>query len=296
MIKRLLLFCLLLVSVSIIQAQDDAAEDDIPYLRLSSNFSVPELRGWAHQIDGETVLFWRDDLNARLSVQVIDTQDTDAAIVSALANLDDLAISPEDQFHAGRIGRTDGTWDYQLFRHDNSSASAYALLKSQRVYVVIFVEDDARYDAYHMAIRSDDNDPTGDAITTTIQAAASQALAILFGEAVNTEAETIGNPVSDNPQWVEARYPDERATAAYLYEGIVYVTAVEGDQEHVALLSDAFDSVFLGFVITPDNRQYLYLGLAFAAAIMLILLGSMVWRYRNLQADLRLIDHLADDN
>ena len=73
------------------------------------------------------------------------------------------------------------------------------------------------------------------------------------------------------------------------------MTLVEGNAEIATELSDAFDSVFLGFVITPDNGEFLRLGLIFASAIMLILIGSMFLRYRNIKKDMLVIEQLAEE-
>lgn len=49
-----------------------------------------------------------------------------------------------------------------------------------------------------------------------------------------------------------------------------------------------------GFVI-PNTTDYLFLGLAMVAIIMIVLIGSMVLRSRNLNRDLEMIETLAED-
>jgi len=49
-----------------------------------------------------------------------------------------------------------------------------------------------------------------------------------------------------------------------------------------------------GFVI-PNTTDYLFLGLAAIAIIMIVLIGSMVVRSRNLNRDLEMIQTLAED-
>jgi hypothetical protein len=46
---------------------------------------------------------------------------------------------------------------------------------------------------------------------------------------------------------------------------------------------------------SPDTFGYLILGLAVVSTIVLLFIGSMVVRYRNLQKDLRLIEQLRDE-
>ena len=76
MTKRILLaFIFLLLTPILIFAQDEA--EDIAYLRLNSNFSVPEIRGWDIAAENETVLFSRDDIQAQIYVRIVDTLNTD---------------------------------------------------------------------------------------------------------------------------------------------------------------------------------------------------------------------------
>lgn len=94
---------------------------------------------------------------------------------------------------------------------------------------------------------------------------------------------------------MQANYSDNLATASFLFDSIVFVTLVEGDTSSIATLSNAFDTVFLGFVITPSNIEFLYLGLVFSAVIMLALLGSMWLRYQNVLKDMDLVEQLAEE-
>ena len=44
----------------------------------------------------------------------------------------------------------------------------------------------------------------------------------------------------------------------------------------------------------PDTSAYLYLGLAAITVIMLMLIASMVLRYRSLQQDIKTLEKLDD--
>ena len=46
---------------------------------------------------------------------------------------------------------------------------------------------------------------------------------------------------------------------------------------------------------TPETTAYLLLGLAVVAGIPLLLIGSMLIRYRNLQQDLKTLDQLENE-
>ncbi|GAB5493984.1 MAG: hypothetical protein Phog2KO_41990 [Phototrophicaceae bacterium] len=297
MIRRtitLLILLMLIPTLAFAQDEDDNTSD-IAYLRLNSNFSVPEIRGWDVLAENEAVLFSREDIDAQIYVRIVDTLDTNIAISTALADLEQVTIDETSPLYEGRIGRNNGTWSYIIYSEGDTSVTAYALLKSNQVYVVLFAEESPDYDAYHLAIRSTINEPVASEINTAINLASFEAIATINDSITSDEPISTRNPVADNLQWLEATYDNDITTASYLYDGIVYTTIVQGNSAITAELSDAFDSVFLGFVITPDNIEYLYLGLAFSAAIILVLLGSMVLRYQNIKKDLLILEHLEDE-
>ncbi|MEO1290809.1 MAG: hypothetical protein AAFV93_23980 [Chloroflexota bacterium] len=299
MLKRtLLLLYVLLIPTLLISAQDDTNDDDLgSYLRLNSNFSVPEITGWDSTIEGETVLFSREDIDAQIYVRIVDTLDTDLAIEAAIADVESITLETSEPILEGRIGRLDGTWNYRIFSDADTNISAYALLQSNQVYVVLFAEESPDYDAFHLAKRSTTNDPaTADDIANAVNPAVVEVVADLTGETISDPVST-RNPVESNALWIESSYDNDLTTASYYYtrENIIYVTVVEGNADIAAELSDAFDSVFLGFVITPDNVEFLYLGLAFSVGIMLALIGSMWLRHQNLKKDMQVLEQLEAD-
>lgn len=289
---RLLFIALLFLLPTLASAQEDDA--DIAYLRLSSNFSVPEIRGWDIVAENETVLFSREDIDAQIYVRIVDTLDTDLAIDASIADLNQVIIETDEPIAEGRIGRNNGTWNYRIFQDGDTSVTAYALLQSSQVYVVLFAEESPEYQAYHLAIRSIINEPSISEINTAITTASNEAIASILNTDFTDEPSATRNPVEDNSRWLEATYENDITSASYLFDGIVYVTIVDGNPDITAELSDAFDSVFLGFVITPDNSEFLYLGLAFSAIIMLTLIGSMALRYQNIKKDMLVIEQLAE--
>jgi hypothetical protein len=48
-------------------------------------------------------------------------------------------------------------------------------------------------------------------------------------------------------------------------------------------------------LVIPNTTDYLFLGLAVVAIVMLVLIGSMVVRSRNLNRDLEMIQTLTED-
>lgn len=289
--KRLILLIVLLMLAMVSQAQEE--EEDIPYLRVTGNVAVPELPGWDAVVEGETALFRNEALSARIYVAVYETLDIDSAILQAVSHVYE-GESPEP-FVTGRIGRRDiGTWEYRLFSAGDSSISAYGLLESNQVYVVLFIENSADYEAYHLAIRSPQAIEEGVDPRPALDEVSLMAIQQVLEPEYEGSIQAASNPAPDNERWVLAEYENTISTASYLNDNIVYVTMVRGDASLAPVLSNAFDTVFLGFVITPENTEYLLLGLGFTGGILLLLLGSMWLRYRNLQKDLQTLEQLND--
>jgi hypothetical protein len=288
--KKYFLAILLLLLPLIVVAQEET--EDIPYLELGDNFAVPDLPAWEHIVEGETARFTNAALNAEIYVAAFDSQDIDAMIRTAISTLyqGDLAAP----IFSDRRGRNDGTWEYRLFNTGDVSISAFGMLKSNRVYVIVFIEHSADYVAYQLALRSSVSDAEGQQLADVINEASLSAIQSLYPNFAGT-IQRSSNPNPDTAAWVLAEYENSLATASYLNDDIVYVTVLEGDASLAPALSNAFDTVFLGFVITPNNSEYLYLGLTFAGAIMLLLVGSIWLRYRSLQKDLQTIEQLTND-
>lgn len=291
--KKLLISILILLLAFAAQAQDEEEAESMSRIQLGSNFAIGSLTDWETEVAGETALFTNADLNARIYVSVYETQNIDEAILQAAAVV--YAGELGDALYGSRIGRADGTWEYRLFNNADSSLSAYGMLKSGRVYVVLFLEESPAYNAYHLAIRSSIANPQGADLGTAINEASAAAVQAVVNPEFAEEANRISNPSADNPAWLLAEYQNDSATASYLNDSIVYITLVQGDAALAPQLSNAFDTVFLGFVITPNNSEYLYLGLSFSAGIMIILLGSIWLRQQNLKKDLETIEQLAKE-
>jgi hypothetical protein len=288
--KKLSLLLVLLLFAFASQAQEEEIED-VPYLELGHNFAVPALPAWEHVVEGETALFTNRDLNAQIYVAAYDSQDILAMIPIAIATVYQGEIPAP--IYSSRIAPKNGTWEYRLYSIEDTSISAYGMLKSNRVYVVVFIENSADYEAYQLTVRSSVADASGQAVREVIDEASFKAIQSIYPDFFGVIQEAI-YPAEGNDAWVLGEYPNTLATASYLNDNIVYVTLVDGDSSIAPELSNAFDTVFLGFVITPNNSEYLYLGLAFASSIMLILVGSIWLRYRSLQKDLQTLEQLAE--
>ena len=75
-----------------------------------------------------------------------------------------------------------------------------------------------------------------------------------------------------------------------------YLAIAEGDADSLPELASAYHTSLLGFFVTPDNSNFLWLGLAAVFGILGSLLFSFVWRERHLQKELAFIQELARDD
>jgi hypothetical protein len=126
-----------------------------------------------------------------------------------------------------------------------------------------------------------------------------EAITEIFGDefvAVNTESELLE---LSSGIWQHNHYDlanGETVTAlGMVFGNATYVTLQQGDTADIAELSNAFNTVFLGFFVTLDTLPYLYLGLAVVLGLFVLLIGSMFLRYRNLQKDIVVIQQLASE-
>jgi len=288
----------LLLSVSALQAQDEEELPEIPYYRSSSSFNVPllQLEGWANQNMNDYALFVNEALNARIQVTAVKTLDDNEAIQTAVAALYDGDL-PEAR-HSSRIGLANGTWTQQLFSAGDTSISAFALVRRDKTFVVTLIEDSPDTTAYQLAVRTPTSDNTDEDGTPLPDFAAGVDLAattFLGEDAVfsldNSTALTVLNTDAVLNQYSVDE--NELAVFALQFDFITYATFADNG-ETAQQLGEAFNTVFLGFFITPDNSNYLYLALSVVTVIYVILIGSMWLRYRNVQIDMALVESLSE--
>jgi hypothetical protein len=62
-----------------------------------------------------------------------------------------------------------------------------------------------------------------------------------------------------------------------------------------AELANAFNTIHLGFFTTPDNSNYLWLGVIATFAILGFLVISLYWRWRSIRQDMALLEQLRDN-
>lgn len=296
--RKLFIFLVLLCVVVVPIAAQDEAEADLPEIevfRSSAGFNVPvvELDGWENQSEGDTALFVNAALDATINVVSVNTLDDDEAITTALSALvaDDL---PAEPFYTGRVGLLNGTWTQTIYQLEETTISSLALVRSRSTFVVTLVETSPDYDAYQLIIRTPQAENDAGDLVADFEAGVAQAAATLT--LFDGEPDDITAPDLPGGEWLTFQYADG-AIVGFEFEDTTYTYTMQvtGDTSGAEAIAQAFDIVFLGFFITPNNDEYLYLGLAVTFAIFALLIGSFVWRYRNAQKDLQLVEQLADE-
>lgn len=197
----------------------------------------------------------------------------DAALAVALPNVD--LGEPE---LANLVNLLNGEWTQHLFTNTSvGNVAAYAQVFEDVSYAVISVSEDS----LPVIIAAENTD--ADTISATLQIAAA-----LYDPTIGAEAVDV-TTLNTTPVYTVSTYENEagetvtslsRARTATLY----VVTGATSDID--ALFQDSvLFSMLNDFFITPQTAFYLYLGVGLSFAILLILIGSMYIRYRNLRQD-----------
>lgn len=295
--RKLFIVCALLLLVVPIMAQDEAEEElpEIEVFRSSAGYNVPvvALDGWDNQSEGGTALFVNEALNATINVVSVNTLDDEEAIDTAIADLTNADL-PEEPFYTGRVGLLNGTWTQTIYQFDDTTISSLALVRSRSTFVVTLIEEAPDYDAYQLIIRTPQAENDEGELVADFEGGVTEAattLALFSGDPT-----TITSPELPGGEWLEFQYEDG-AIVGFEFDdtSYTYTMQIVGETAGAEDIAQAFDSVFLGFFITPNNDEFLYLGLAVSLGIFVLLIGSFVWRYRNAQKDLQLVEQLAED-
>ncbi len=300
---RLLCLFLLVVAGSV-QAQETMTEDGetIPYYRSDDNFNVPILGGnWDNGSTDDVALFVNDDLNVTLHMMAIDTLDATEALRTAVTTLvdDDLPDPNIDR----RIGLPDGTWLQHVYELDTATVTAMALIRSDRTFVATLLDENPSFDVIALPVRTPLPDfEEGDPVPTAdVLDGIHVTLETYLGTESTAEPEAVETITLDSGDWVRASYTiDDEAITIYGYQfrNFTYSVVATGttDTDALADIANAFEIFFLGFFYSPDNLEFLLLGLAFTIACVVALLGSMYLRHRNAQKEFELVEQLTEQD
>jgi len=288
-----LLFTLLLfVGTPFASAQDEEAEGPtIPYFQTGiMNVPIPQ-DGWVDQSEGDVALFVNEDLSATIRIEPFDTLLVEEAIPMALEPLVDAEL-PEPTYE-GRVALNTGNWYQQHYDIDDLSITAVSILKGDRTFVILFWEDSADYAVWHYILRTPLTEGSAE---PDFAAAVEEAALALGGDDLVEEPSSTEEVVLVSGNWALFSYADGARLYAVEDDRSTYASLVRGDSNLDATQAvDGYFTVFEGFFTTPDNSEFLLLGLAFFTIAMGGLMISFWLRYRGARKDMALVEQLAEE-
>jgi hypothetical protein len=269
---------------ALIGAQDaEATEEaaDIPYYtapQVSRRFNVPIPPGWDNLSTVDYAHFASDAAGGDIYVIALDAADMAAGIDAALSRL--LPDAALDLRLEGDVALDDGPWLQRVYTVDDGGrVTAYAHVRDDAVYVLLYVDDAADGDQFTWIVQIDDEDN----FEAGLRAGLAQIDPTLDADQADARADG---------DWTRLEFPQRDLSALAQTQGTrTYLVVGEGDDSPLDTGAD-FLNLLLGFFITPMTDAYLALGLAAVFVIVLALVGSMAARYRNMQKDAELIQQL----
>lgn len=270
----------ILIFASVVLAQDD--QDTVPYIQ-SSAFNAPLLEGWENQRGDDFAQFHYAEAHASIRTALVEIGDPVAAAASDLRRA--FGFDLEEPIYQGKVNLADGTWNVLLYEPDTvASASVMARRAGSQSVVISFVESDpeARILMLTIAQTGDGREDAGTEIDLALSLLASN-------EAVDlVETTALSLP---SGEWTGV-VGESTVAMGMVFGNDSYLAIGEGETERLPKLADAYNRTVLGFFVTPDNSGYLALALAASFAILALLILSYLWRSRNIQKDLELIESL----
>ena len=262
------------------------AQDAADAYFQSAAFNVPILEGWEDQSSETIAQFYHADAQAAIRTNVIRAAD---AVSGAEQDLQAWLESPVDApIYQGKVNLADGTWAALVYQIDaDTTASVMARQDEADTVVISFVEAHPAARIIMAVIAR--GDETQDDARAEI-AAALEAFSLGSGDDLS---EPQAAPLPG--EWL--LQSSETVTAmSRVFGNDSYLAIAEGDADSLPELANAYHTSLLGFFVTPDNSNFLWLGLAAVFGILGILLFSFVWRERHLQKELAFIQELARDD
>ena len=273
-----------LMTLAVVSAQDDGTTT--PYFQ-SRSFNAPILAGWEDQSGEDFAQFHLAEASATIRAAIVPQDDFIAAAGADLS--DAFGIEVGQPIYQDKVNLADGTWSVLVYDVDEATTAAVmARLAGAGTVVISFVErDPAARTAILTMAQADDalNDPTPE-IAIAVESIAGRALSEL------ARAQNVPLP---SGEWTVYTGEDMSAMGT-VFGNDSFVALREGAPGDLAALADAWNRMLLGFFITPDNSQYLALGLAVVFVILGTLVGSLFWRERGLRKDLALLARLAGED
>lgn len=280
----------LLVPLFPASAQESSAEtiSQDAFYNSADDYHVIIPPGWDNQSTADYAHFVQPDTQVSLYADAVETTDVQAGIAQALALLPEADRQP---VATSSIILPNGTWTQNIYAPDDGAGlTAYGQVYESMTYVVFWYSPDLA--AQPVVVPA-----------TDVEEAVTAALGLLqqpAGEVTPADTLAIGSqtwtrvsiaPASDDTApaaepLTALAYPREEFTQV-----IVRAGAPDADVNDAAL--PIFFGVLSDFFITPATTPYFYLGLGATILILLVFIGMMIVKYRNLRSDLKTLETLA---
>lgn len=260
-----------------------AQDETVPYFQ-SPAFNAPILEGWEDQSSESIAQFYQPAAQAVIRTRVIRA---DSAVTAAEQDLQAWLGKPvEAPIYQDKVNLADGTWAVLVYQIDeDTTASVMARQNEAGAAVISFVEDHPAARIIMVTIAQDDD--AQDSPKAEMDAALGAFSLSRRDDA--SEPQTVTLP---SGEWL-LQSDETAAVMGRVFGNDSYLAIAAGDVDNLPELANAYHTSLLGFFVTPDNSDFLRLGLAAVFGILSILLFSFFWRGRNVQKELALVQELA---
>ena len=260
----------------------DAEAPAVPYFQ-SAAFNVPVIAGWENQSTAEIAQFHHAAAQAHIRTALVAHSDPQRAAETDLRAL--LAAEIPAPRYQGKVNLADGTWTALVYALDEAvTASVMARAHEQQSIVISFVESNPAAQVAMLTLAQSDES----AVDASPEMAAALA-ALSAGEPAG-----LGAPQTvalSSGEWLRQEGAGVQVMGR-VFGNDSYVAAAVGAVESLSELANAYNNTLLGFFITPDNSDFLALGLGASFAVLAALLLSWLWRARGVRKDLALLQEL----
>ncbi|MDZ4672076.1 MAG: hypothetical protein SH821_14495 [Phototrophicales bacterium] len=293
--KILLLLCLLAGFIVPISAQEEEPETTptslppIPYFVAENSarkFNVPLPFDWENaSTDPNIAHFTHPDGLGDIYALSVDVSDPLSAVQNAIRQVlgDDVTLTSR---YSGQFQLDGNDWGKFAFVADSGAITAFTQTRNEAVYVVFYDYPKTDHEFYFMAQNV--------VQTEEPQAAVLIALKSLYPELPDAPQSEATVTLS-NGDWTRQMYETDASPVVALWQrrgAVVYIAVENGDGTVVDGVNKALFTSLFGFFVTPQNLDYLWLGLAVTFGIALIFVISLFARHRSLTRDEALVREL----
>lgn len=295
--RWLVVLLLLMLGIAPAGAQD--ANDDelpvIPYFTAyegTQQFNIPIPDGWqVIDNDADYVQLSPTDADASIYVFAEQQDSTEAAVTDAVSRIFPDAGEPRELIQE-QISLDGIRWDKSVFDvPDAGNISTFTRQQEGQYYVLAMVNPNPEEDYYILAVESED---------VSEQESLEAALNTLYPD-FDAESPDSTSEVQFDNTWTRSAYTLTNAGALHALHRTTefnrtYAVVERGDGSLIDGINQDFFTTLFGFFVTPENSNFLYLGLGVTGGLLLLLVGSIWMRHQSVQRDLKLIQQLQDDD